>query len=90
MLTNKQQCIDLIKLNGGKFLEFEYDEEGKVLHEDWDLNGFGISMDVKNDEITFIGENGDFGTISLDYFALLGFLTHYVHLFNPIRRIEIL
>ena len=63
-------CIKLLQANGGEFELFE--EESKIMTFTFD----GYLIDFTEDEIVFIGDEGDFAHLEIDYFALLGYMIH--------------
>lgn len=65
-----KRCIRLLQANGGDFEMFE--EESKIVTFTFD----GFLIDFTEDEIVFIGEEGDFEHLEIDYYTLLGYMIH--------------
>lgn len=63
-------CIRLLQANGGEFELFE--EESKIMSFTFD----GYQIDFTEDEIVFIGDEGDFAHLEIDYYTLLGYMIH--------------
>lgn len=68
-----KRCINFIELNGANFVGID-EYENKICNINYDFHGFGIEF--TEDEIVFIGEEGDFAHLEIDYFKLLGFMFH--------------
>ena len=60
-----------------KFLELNEYETGEI-NEDYTSmhHNDGVCLDLSENEIVFIGEDGDFLHIPCDYYALIGALIH--------------
>ena len=72
--SNTERIIEFLKLNGA-ILESVQTDDG-IIYE-FDYFGYGIDVCLSDngyDEIAFIGESGDFAHISLDYYALVGYM----------------
>ncbi len=65
-----ESCIRLLLANCGEFELFE--EESKIMTFTFD----GYQIDFTEDEIVFIGEDGDFEHLKIDYYTLLGYMIH--------------
>jgi hypothetical protein len=81
-MTEYEKCKKLIELNGGNKIETE---ENNYIH--YDFHGYGI--DINNDEIVFLGDNGDFASIKTGYYELLGCLIHYNMLGVGFKRLGV-
>jgi hypothetical protein len=66
-----KKVIDFLKSNG-----YTEDTEKGSEYRSFFKNGLS-SIDVNNDEIVFIGDEGDWLHIPLNYYALIGALLHH-------------
>jgi len=67
------RCISFLLLNGGVFLNVEKDG-GCPVGINFYFDGYGIEF--TEDQIVFIGDEGDFADIEIDYYTLLGYMMH--------------
>jgi hypothetical protein len=66
----REKLVHFLVLNGGKRFEETITETIHV-----DLHGFGI--DLTEDSIIFVGDEGEFGRVPLNFYSLVGFLIHH-------------
>lgn len=72
-------CIDLIENNGGECISIE---DGVGISFEFD----GFYIDFTDDQIVFIGEEGDFAHLEVYYYTLLGYMMHMSMLSAGFRR----
>lgn len=65
------RCISFLLLNGGVFLNVDKDG-GCPVGINFDFDGYGIKF--TEDQIVFIGDEGDFADIKIEYYTLLGYM----------------
>ena len=91
MITQKEiiRCKKFIELNGGEFLESEteHDKEKNILSEEYAFSGFGIVFDYEQNTITFMGEQGEFKVLNINYYELLGYMVQMSLLGIGLKRI---
>lgn len=62
-----KKCEDFLIANGFKRID-PLDDEGKT------YEGNGILVDITDDSITLLDDEGDFAQVPLNYYALIGVL----------------
>jgi hypothetical protein len=69
------KCIELLKKNGYVAMySDESDEEYQTMYKD---DGKTSSIDLNEEEIVFIGDEGDWLHLPCNYYALIGALIHF-------------
>lgn len=69
MNDETQKIVDIIRANG-----WLYDDKDEYMHF---FKDGSIGIDIGDNEVVFIDDNGDFAHIPLNYYAVVGFI--FVH-----------